>query len=504
MLILITCISITAYYNPTNITLNLLVTFGSLKITSISIGLYILSSNLRNDRTKKLWLFIFLILPIISIVLFWAYGSKPFKKQRIEDIKEKRMLLYQSNYDMQQQEKNFNLNELFYKIVKHNKNELNAPIFYNNSFELIEEPIDLLSQTIKLIKEAKKTIFMHYYIIHNGKWLNLLIYLLQQKIKEGVEILILYDSFGSFNKLPKKTIKILENNGIKISKFIIKSDYFFRRTTNFRTHRKYLIVDNYKVISGGSNIGDSYLNIDNKVGHWNDLNYKLSGDIAYNMACEFIYDWYYHSKYKNDDLITLLEKYNLKQKSENIKESTIYTSLIHSGPDQPTSILNNVLLLAIANAKKSITVVTPYLFPTEEIIDSLTTASKSGIDVKIIVPGRDDRWSFTKAMNSLSYENLLQNNIKIYEYSGFLHTKAILIDDHINLLGSYNLDNRALVINYESMLVLDSKDVNKSLNSLFSQYIINAKLIDLNEINKKQSIKLIIKKIFINIFQLLL
>ncbi|RJS94954.1 phosphatidylserine/phosphatidylglycerophosphate/cardiolipin synthase family protein, partial [Ureaplasma urealyticum] len=107
-------------------------------------------------------------------------------------------------------------------------------------------------------------------------------------------------------------------------------------------------------------------------------------------------------------------------------------------------------------------------------------------------------------INRLIYESLIKSGVQIYEYSGFLHTKAILIDDDISLLGSYNLDNRALVINYESLLTIYSIQVNRDINEIFNQYLRNSQLIHLEDLDNKFTFNELVQTVFINIFQLLL
>lgn len=503
------------HHRPTAIVTDILISFYILNTT---IGLYILSSKHRQDRSKKSWLFVFLFLPIISIILFWIFGSRPFKDKRINDIIANRRVLFKyEDYEFYHNFQNMNFSnnglDLIRKIGRYNYQLFRTPIYCDNQITIIKEANEMYEQTIKLIRSAKKTIYLQYYIIEDGRWLQSLVKELIAKSNEGVKIYILYDPIGTLNKFPKKYREQLINNNVEIACFKARADYKFRSTINFRSHRKYLIVDGQTAISGGSNIGDSYLNIDAKVGHWVDLNYILTGGIVHTILLEFIHDWYYYTPFSKtnsfNDVVNNMHPQPYLAYDENnlvnddVKNKTL-TTLLHTGPDQSTSSLNEILVMAIANAKKSITIFTPYLFPTEDILIGLKAASNAGIKVKIILPGRVDSWGFIISMNRLSYESLIKSGVQIYEYSGFLHTKAILIDDDISLLGSYNLDNRALVINYESLLTVYSLQVNQEITEVFNQYLRNSQLIHLEDLDNKFTFSELVQTIFVNIFQLFL
>lgn len=488
-------------------------------LLNITIGLYILSSQQRNDRSKKTWLFAFLILPLIAIILFLLFGQQAFREKKKKDIIQKRKILfeyedYSFTHDFMRYEYSSILGlELFSKVVKYSYNLYGSPIYNDAQIRLIEEPTMMFEETIKLIRKAEKTIYLQYFIIQDGSWLDVIVDELIKKAKTGIKIYLLYDWVGSLFKFKKETKQKLIANGIKVARFHVKADLKMRSTINFRNHRKYLIVDGKYAITGGSNIGDSYLNIDRSIGHWIDLNYFVSGGIVHTMLLEFIHDWYYYVPRSNkldfDDLINEMgiDQFEIKDDCEktldDIQKSTI-SCLIHTGPNQSTNSLIEILLMAFANAKKSISIFTPYLFPTEELIVVLSSAANAGIDVRIMLPGRTDSSPFILSMNRLSYKKLISSGVKIYEYSGFMHTKAILIDNETSLLGSYNLDNRALVVNFESLLFIYSKLTNNQIQNIFDQMINNSRLFTMKDLEQKPTIRQVVETIFVNIFQPLL
>ena len=117
--------------------------------------------------------------------------------------------------------------------------------------------------------------------------------------------------------------------------------------------------------------------------------------------------------------------------------------LVNSAPDLEEKQIEQTLINLIKKAKNSIKIVTPYLFPTQSIIDSLSSAAMSGIKVELILPGRNDDKQ-TVIANRFHCTKLLSSGCKIYEYQGFIHSKYLIADDSIVFSGSNNMDYRSL------------------------------------------------------------
>lgn len=131
-------------------------------------------------------------------------------------------------------------------------------------------------------------------------------------------------------------------------------------------------------------------------------------------------------------------------------------------------------------------------------------ASYKGVDVRIMVPHHPDNKKFIITSNRSYYEKLMNADIRIYEYFGFLHSKAIIIDDDQCLIGTNNLDYRSLVINFETSISILSKDFNKKMKEIFLNDQKNSRLISLNYLHNKMDLKHRIFTYFINIIHPLL
>lgn len=139
-----------------------------------------------------------------------------------------------------------------------------------------------------------------------------------------------------------------------------------------------------------------------------------------------------------------------------------------------------------AKAKSKIMIITPYFVPTESILIALRTAALSGVDVQIIMPGMPDDKSYILTMNRSHYEKLLDANIKVYEYHGFIHSKIILIDNDLTITSTFNLDFRSFFINYESALIVKNQKTHNDYQNIFEQLRIQSDQISPNYFSNKQ------------------
>lgn len=139
-----------------------------------------------------------------------------------------------------------------------------------------------------------------------------------------------------------------------------------------------------------------------------------------------------------------------------------------------------------AKAKSKIMIITPYFVPTESILIALRTAALSGVDVQIIMPGMPDDKSYILTMNRSHYEKLLDANIKVYEYHGFIHSKIILIDDDLTIASTFNLDFRSFFINYESALIVKNQKTHNDYQNIFEQLRTQSDQISPNYFSNKQ------------------
>ncbi len=222
-----------------------------------------------------------------------------------------------------------------------------------------------------------------------------------------------------------------------------------RNYINYRNHRKIYIFDNQTVFSGGMNIGDEYMSPIEHEGMWDDILFKIQGDSLAYFLKVFCSDWHFAT---NEEL---------EFKIENTISQEGFVQVIPSGPDLQEDQLYSGLITAINSAKEKLWIITPYLIPSAELYHSIILAKKKGIDVKIITPKKSNHQLADRARASY-IRDFLANDIDVHFTKNMIHAKAVLIDNNIAMLGSVNLDNRSLFLNYEIATFLYShNDVEK-------------------------------------------
>lgn len=448
-------------------------------VTGIALLIW-LSIVISSDQTrnKMPWLIILIFDPIIGLFLFLTVGRSFRRSDRYRSLP----LCQPKEYLMK--EPVTNLNDPIYKEIDTEITDIftagfnstgHHPYLNDSRVEVLTNGEEKYPRLMKELQNAKSFVLMQYYIIHIDSIGKKVLEILKQKALNGVEVKIMYDSFGSAG-IKRKYIKELKKSGIEV---VVNDPVyfgFFNTRLNYRNHRKLTIIDGNIGFLGGLNLGDEYNQGRNdRFGYWRDTHLLLEGNVVKSMTQLFFRDWYYNTDEFIDD-----ERY---YSTTSIKEEGLI-QIVPSGPEFKHPPIRNLYVKMINNAKKSIKIMTPYLALDQEMITSLVIAAKSGVDISIIIPGIADKKSVYGVTESF-IEDLLEEGIKVYKYKkGFTHAKVFVIDDHLASCGTYNLDNRSARINFEVTALLYKQGVEKLVVD-FEYDIIKSTLIDLDTWRKR-------------------
>lgn len=474
MIGVISSIGILSYYQPNQWIVCLLLLVIFLYLINAIFSIYIFYSN-RNDVRKKCWLLFFTLAPILAPLFFLWLGYNPISKKDINKFKLN--LKKYSNY------KNETLtnDETFDSLNKLLSNKvLNIPT--TGKIEYIRDVEKSLAESINIIRQAKKYIFLNYYIIANSNYLKIIFNELILKSKQGVKIYFIYDWVGSNKFLNKRLIKKFKEN-FNIVSFKPSSKKIISSNDNNRSHKKYLIADNKIAIYGGANISDEYINQNIKYNYWLDSNFIIKGEVVKSLIRSFIFDWefYTNSSIKFDKKII---KELLEKKDTRKEDNCSLTFNWDSYPEDNITTSLNCIKLIISKCKKTLYISTPYLYPPNDLKEILINASLMGVKIKFLLPSLPDNKWFIIYLNRIIYKEFLELDIEIYEYYGFNHAKFFIIDDDLILIGSTNLDPRALMINYETSILIKDKKLNYSMKKEFNSLINKSKKIDIKNLQK--------------------
>ena len=228
---------------------------------------------------------------------------------------------------------------------------------------------------------------------------------------------------------------------------------------NYRNHRKIVIIDGKIGYVGGVNVADRYIEGNLKLGIWRDTHLKVEGDAVRSLQAIFFIDWYFVTKQQFTDRQKYFPATTTQDKH--------LVQITACGPDSDWASIMQAYFLAIATAKEHIYISTPYFMPNESILTALKTASLSGVDVRILLPGRSD--SKMVYWGTLSYlSELLEAGIDVYLYEeGFNHSKIIMIDGCFSSVGTANMDMRSFEDNFEVNAIIYDPEITMLYTGLF-------------------------------------
>ena len=187
---------------------------------------------------------------------------------------------------------------------------------------------------------------------------------------------------------------------------------------------------------------------------------RLSGPVLENLDEVFQEDWLFVTNHRLDDL-------TLEDDRDIASENRAPCVVIASGPDRDENRVHDGVFLAIVNARRRVWLTSPYFVPDVSLLDALRAAAMRGVDVRILTPRQNDVRLVALASRAC-HEPLLRSGVRLFEFLPcFMHTKNLIIDDELSIIGSANVDTRSFRLNFELACFLVSREVNGTLASLF-------------------------------------
>lgn len=327
---------------------------------------------------------------------------------------------------------------------------LDTPICSGNTAQLLIDGDDFYDTFILQISKATRYVYVEFYIIRDDEIGNRVAEALMAKARQGIVVRFLYDEIGSW-RVSRSYLQRLSAAGVEIRPFNTRRGLANPFQLNFRNHRKMLIVDGRVSIVGGFNLGDEYAGKLSWAKHWRDTAVLLHGPITLKIQAIFAGDYYWAARQD-------LREADWDNSDKDQSTGMCNASVCVTGPADLQPRATMMFASAALAARERLWISTPYLVPDETCLVTLTMACARGVDVRILAPSVPDQWAVYLA--GLHYEVELQRaGIQVYRYqAGAMHQKCILVDDKLALLGSTNLDNRSLHLNFEVMVALEGRE----------------------------------------------
>ncbi len=322
----------------------------------------------------------------------------------------------------------------------------------NSSCTYYSEGEEMLKSMLRDIKEARRYIFLEYYIISDGAVWNVFSKALTERAESGVEVRVMFDDIGSMRTLPVSYAKRLCDAGIKAEVFYPISGRV--SIHNNRDHRKILVIDGDIAYTGGLNLADEYANYTAPHGYWKESGIRVTADAAAGLCLLFLSLWDFNKRERTEH-----GKYIRGRESEKKHEGLCVSFGTAPKPLYKANAGKRLIVNILNQAKRYVYITTPYLVPDFEILCALKNAAARGVLVSIVTPGVADK-ILMKIITESFYRELVSAGVGIYEYTpGFMHGKIIVSDDELALVGSLNLDYRSLAHNFECGILAFEKSV---------------------------------------------
>lgn len=404
-----------------------------------------------NPDHKMAWIVFILTFPIFGITVFLLWGGgrvAPFIRKKMRSCESRYTKYLKSDLEIKERLKYYDL--IHSRQADYLSCESGYPIYDNTCSEYLSPGEKFFPRLLEELKTAEKYIFIEFFILADGVMWQQVFDILKEKAAAGVEVKIIFDDFGSIRRQGKKFISKIRSHGIEVSIFN-PINPIMNIFMNNRDHRKIVVIDGKTAITGGINIGDEYINAEERFGYWMDCAVIIKGAAVNSFLAMFCCMWDFTTGKK-------IKMKNYMAECEIKAEG--FTLPYCDGPLTSTNHAEGLYMQMLNTAQRYVYIMTPYLIIDNNMKTCLKMAARSGIDIRIMTPHIPDKW-YVHPVTQYNYLELLEAGVRIYEYTpGFLHSKLFVSDDKVATVGTVNMDYRSFVFHFEcGVWICDSTTV---------------------------------------------
>ena len=412
------------------------------------------------------WVIGLITFPWLGLPLYWFFGSRRFDSH--SRVMKQALITHQEKiHEVRAEMRRFLVDRT--EIQPTRVGDLCAiagePFLRGNKLDLLIDGEATFEAIFEEVAKAKRSIFVQFYIMReDGLGLRLL-EALAARAADGVEVCFLFDRVGSA-KMKPAVIDKWRRRGIRMATFCGYSKWRDRWQLNFRNHRKNVIVDGRVGFIGGHNVGDEYLGLKPKFGRWRDTHVRVEGPSVMQLQLTFVADWFFATGEAQAG------HWDAKAWPDIEGQRAL---VLASGPSDQFERCTLFFLNVIAMAERRLWIASPYFVPDEGILQALQLAAIRGVEVRILLPMKPDH-AFVWLASFAILTELAHPNIHIHRFTGgFLHQKALLVDDSFAAVGTANFDNRSFRLNFEITLAVSgpwfASDVARMFESDFAESV---------------------------------
>lgn len=423
----------------------MLYVFGGSSVLSAVVLIYIISAD-ENSSIKLSWVVPLLLFPVFGTLFYLFVELQPGVKlinRRIQLLGEEVKPYLEQNPDVLSEYNSMSASGG--NLARYMNHYGKYPIYQNTNVTYFPLGDDMYPELLNQLRRAGHFIFMEYFIVERGLMWDSILEVLEQKVKEGVEVRFMYDGMCCLALLPYSYPKTLQEKGIKCKMFSPVKPALSSYQNN-RDHRKICVIDGHTAFTGGVNLADEYINQKARFGHWKDTAVMLKGDAVCSFTMMFLQLWGVNEREPEDYGRFVVPAGYCPPKTA---DCSGFVMPYADSPLDGENVGEQVYLDILGRARRYVHIMTPYLILDDVTVSALKYSAKRGVETVIIMPHIPDKL-YAYLLARTYYEELLQAGVKIYEYTpGFIHAKVFVSDDEKAVVGTINLDYRSLYLHFE-------------------------------------------------------
>ena len=455
----------------------------------------------RDPKAVWTWLLALYFIPGFGILLYLLFGQDFHKSKmfRIKNLEDKMRYSVESQEEMLRSFNHENLEDPLVRdygdLIMYNLKTSGCVMTVYNELEIFTDGEAKFEDLRRSLRQARHFIHIQYYIIKNDELFDSIVPILIDRVRNGVEVRILYDGMGG-RFMPQKRWEQLEKAGVKVGVFFPALLGRLNLRINYRNHRQIVVIDGNIGYVGGFNIGREYISRDPKFGYWRDTHLRITGDAVVSLQIRFALDWNYAT---HENLFTNMAYFEPQDRADLVRamqtgeKRLLAIQIVASGPDTLDRQIRNNYLELFHKARKNIYIQTPYFVPDDTILSALKIAARSGVDVRLMIPCKPDHPFVYWATYSYAGD-LLQAGARCYVYdNGFLHAKGVMVDGRVSCYGTANMDIRSFELNFEVNATIYDEEVTRELEEIFRNDLYHCREIT-PEVYEKRSLLIRVKE----------
>lgn len=404
----------------------------------------------RTPQGSIAWALSLVFLPIVSVPLYAAFGQRRFDGKVLAHRRGRRALDRRISEVTRSTAPLHSLDPALVAIAP----LCRVPPTRGNDCELLIDGKATFDSIERAIDAARRCVAFQFYIIRDDRLGRRMAAALARASARGVKVMVLYDSIGSMH-LAEGWCDRLRASGVEVAAFRT-SRTALPTNINFRNHRKVVIVDGAEAFLGGLNVGDEYMGESPAFGPWRDTHVRIRGPAALAVQLSFAEDWRWAT---GEDLVHA--EWSVP---EACGEDAM--AILPTGPADDLESCSLMYLHLISRAQRRLWVASPYFVPDQATFAALQSAALRGVDVRVIMPRKPD--NALVRMSALTFiPEAMAAGIRAYSHTvGFMHQKVMLSDD-LACVGTANLDNRSLRINFEISAIAHGGTLARQVECMF-------------------------------------